>query len=417
MRKHRLPQKVCLFVILLAVLGWGLNTRIHRSGETGSDTEQQSVIMDVARGIFDREPSEVQNLREQSIAETDEGGYQEYYFNLLGDDERRIYREMLDGIEKRENNFYLTTSEETKINKVYHALLKDHPELFWVHNRQEVYTTSYQGKDYCEFAPGYTYTDQEVEEIQQAMQNACQEVRSLIPEGADTYEKVRTVYAYLIDHAEYASSEDDQNIAGIFWKGQAVCAGYARAVQYLLEQLDIPCIYVEGDTRDSDEGHAWDIVQIEGQYYYVDATNGDQPQFLEGDAVQFAEHKTIIYDYLCPFPQEYELVYTASDEFPVPECTATDKNFYMLNGACFDSYDYQSLYEFCCMRLDNGAAVVRFKFRNQEDFDEVYQQWIQSDGDEYIQDVARYYMGLYGLSTVEYHYGVLDNLKTMYFMF
>ena len=55
MRKHRLPQKVCLFVILLAVLGWGLNTRIHRSGETGSDTEQQSVIMDVARGIFDRE--------------------------------------------------------------------------------------------------------------------------------------------------------------------------------------------------------------------------------------------------------------------------------------------------------------------------------------------------------------------------
>ena len=53
---------------------------------------------------------------------------------------------MLDGIEKRENNFYLTTSEEAKINKVYHALLKDHPELFWVHNRQEVYTTSYQGR-------------------------------------------------------------------------------------------------------------------------------------------------------------------------------------------------------------------------------------------------------------------------------
>lgn len=52
MRKHRLPQKVCLFVILLAVLGWGLNTRIHRSGETGSDTEQQSVIMVVARGFL-----------------------------------------------------------------------------------------------------------------------------------------------------------------------------------------------------------------------------------------------------------------------------------------------------------------------------------------------------------------------------
>ena len=65
MRKHRLPQIVCLFVILLAVLGWGLNTRIHRSGETGSDTDQQSVNMDEARGNFDREPSEVQDIREK----------------------------------------------------------------------------------------------------------------------------------------------------------------------------------------------------------------------------------------------------------------------------------------------------------------------------------------------------------------
>ena len=415
MKKRRLPHKICLLVVLVAALGLGLNS-VHRLKESGS-AEQKSAILDAAKGIFDREPSEVQELREQSVAETDEAGYQEYYFNLLDEGERRIYREMLEGIQNRQDNFYLTTSEEAEINKVYHALLKDHPELFWVHNRQEVYTTSYQGSDYCEFSPGYTYTDQEVTEIQQAMETACQEVKGLVPVGADTYEKVKTVYTYLIDHAEYASSEDDQNIAGIFWKGQAVCAGYARAVQYLLEQFDIPCIYVEGDTRDSDQGHAWDIVQIEGQYYYVDATNGDQPQFLEGDAVQLAEHKTIIYDYLCPFPQEYEQVYTDSDEFPVPECTATDKNFYVLNEACFDHYDYQSLYDFCCMRLDNGAAVVRFKFRDQEDFDEVYRQWIQSGGDEYIQDVARYYMGLYGISTVEYHYGVLDNLKTMYFMF
>ena len=380
MRKHRLPQKVCLFIILAVILGWGVNTCFHKLADNGDSTDQKAVITDVTKGIFDREPSEVQNLREQSVADTDEEGYQEYYFHLLEESEKRIYREMLNGIRKRENGFYLTTSEETKINKVYHALLKDHPELFWVHNRQEVYTTSYQGSDYCEFSPGYTYTEEEITEIRQAMYNAREAVSSLIPEGADTYEKVKTVYSYIIDTAEYASSEDDQNVAGIFWRKQAVCAGYARAVQYLLEQLEVPCIYVEGDARDSDEGHAWNIVQIDGQYYYVDATNGDQPRFLEGDAVQLAEHKTIIYDYLCPFPQEYEQVYTASKEFSLPECTATDKNFYVLNQAYFDMYDYQTLYDYCCMRLDNGAAVVRFKFKNQEDFDQVYQEWIQSGG-------------------------------------
>ena len=66
------------------------------------------------------------------------------------------------------------------------------------------------------------------------------------------------------------------------------------------------------------------------------------------------------------------------------------------------------------MRLENGAAVVRFKFTSQEAFDEACQQWIQEG---YVQKVAEYYLKMYGLCTVEYHYGILDNLKTIYFMF
>ena len=364
--------------------------------------------------FFSKEPGEIRKLREQKVQQTDEDQYQEYYFKLLSEDEQRIYRQMLNGIRERQNEFYLTSADEDVISKVYHALLKDHPELFWVHNREEVYTTSYKGTDYCRFSPGYTYTEQEISEILTEMQNAVNEVNAEITQNASDYDKVKMIYTYLIDHTEYEASDDDQNIAGVFWKKKAVCAGYARAVQYLLEQLGIPCIYVEGSARDSDEGHAWNIVKINGQYYYVDATNGDQPSFLEGGAVQLEEHKTVIYDYLCPFPQEYEQVYTAADEFSVPECTAADLNFYVLNQACFDTYDEQQIYDFCRMRLDNGAAVVRFKFTSQDAFDSAYRQWIQ---DGYIQNVARYYLQLYGLETVEYHYGILDNLKTMYFMF
>lgn len=367
-----------------------------------------------SNNFFSKEPGEIRKLREQKVQQTDEDQYQEYYFKLLSEDEQRIYRQMLNGIRERQNEFYLTSADEDVISKVYHALLKDHPELFWVHNREEVYTTSYKGTDYCRFSPGYTYTEQEISEILTEMQNAVNEVNAEITQNASDYDKVKMIYTYLIDHTEYEASDDDQNIAGVFWKKKAVCAGYARAVQYLLEQLGIPCIYVEGSARDSDEGHAWNIVKINGQYYYVDATNGDQPSFLEGGAVQLEEHKTVIYDYLCPFPQEYEQVYTASDEFPVPECMASDLNFYVLNQACFDTYDEQQIYDFCCMRLDNGAAVVRFKFTLQDAFDSAYRQWIQ---DGYIQNVARYYLQLYGLETVEYHYGILDNLKTMYFMF
>ena len=90
----------------------------------------------------------------------------------------------------------------------------------------------------------------------------------------------------MIDNTQYQASDDDQSIAGVFWKKEAVCAGYAGAVQYLLERIGVPCIYVDGSTQGSTEGHAWNIVKLDGEYYYVDATNGDQPDFLNGNAAQ-----------------------------------------------------------------------------------------------------------------------------------
>ena len=365
-------------------------------------------IRSIAKSIISGEPKEVEELRQMEVAQSEEG-HQEYYFKQLTEEEQRVYRELLKGIRAREKEFYLTISDDDSIDRSYHAVLKDHPEIFWVHNREKIYKTTYSDSDYCVFTPGYTYTDSEIDEIQTAMEQSFQEVRALIPEDAGDYEKVRIVYTYVIDHTQYQTGEDDQSIAGVFWKKSAVCAGYAGAVQYLLERLDIPCIYVDGSTKGSTEGHAWDIVKIGQEYYYVDATNGDQPDFLNGDAAQLEEHKTIIYDYLCPFPEEYEKTYTPSEELTVPACTAKDLDFYVLNQGYFEDYSWQDIYDYCKMRLDNGAAVVRFKFGSQEAFSEACQELLD---DGVVQNVAQYYMKLHGLGQVEYHYGVMDNFYT-----
>lgn len=370
-------------------------------------------IRSIAKSVISGEPKEVEELRQMEVAQSEEG-HQEYYFKQLTEEEQRVYRELLKGIRAREKEFYLTISDDDSIDRSYHAVLKDHPEIFWVHNREKIYKTTYSDSDYCVFTPGYTYTDSEIDEIQTAMEQSFQEVRALIPEDAGDYEKVRIVYTYVIDHTQYQTGEDDQSIAGVFWKKSAVCAGYAGAVQYLLERLDIPCIYVDGSTKGSTEGHAWDIVKIGQEYYYVDATNGDQPDFLNGDAAQLEEHKTIIYDYLCPFPEEYEKTYTPSEELTVPACTAKDLDFYVLNQGYFEDYSWQDIYDYCKMRLDNGAAVVRFKFGSQEAFSEACQELLD---DGVVQNVAQYYMKLHGLGQVEYHYGVMDNFYTIYFIF
>lgn len=394
----------------MAVTVLAASVLIHPCSASAGALDQ---IRSMARSVLSGEPKEVEELRQMEVAQSEEG-HQEYYFKQLTQEEQRAYRELLKGIRDREKEFYLTISDDDSIDRSYHAVLKDHPEIFWVHNREKIYKTTYSDSDYCTFTPGYTYTDSEISEIQAAMEQSYQEVRALIPEDASDYEKVRIVYTYVIDHTQYQSGTDDQSIAGVFWKKSAVCAGYAGAVQYLLEKLDIPCIYVDGSTKGSTEGHAWDIVKIGQEYYYVDATNGDQPDFLNGDAAQLEEHKTIIYDYLCPFPEEYEKTYTPSEELTVPECTAKDLDFYVLNQGYFEDYNWQDIYDYCKMRLDNGAAVVRFKFGSQEAFSAASQELLD---DGAVQNVAQYYMKLHGLGQVEYHYGVMDNFYTIYFIF
>ena len=396
----------CRLVVILTVLSVMLQPFYVRAGTLDQ-------IRSIAKSVLSGEPEEVEELRQMEVAQSEEG-HQEYYFKQLNEEEQRVYRELLKGIRAREKDFYLTLSQDDSIDRCYHAVLKDHPEIFWVHNHEKIYKTTYSDSDYCTFTPGYIYTESEISEIQNAMEAGFQEVSSLIPADASDYEKVRIVYTYVIDNTQYQASDDDQSIAGVFWKKEAVCAGYAGAVQYLLERIGVPCIYVDGSTQGSTEGHAWNIVKLDGEYYYVDATNGDQPDFLNGNAAQLEEHKTIIYDYLCPFPEEYEKKYIRSEELTVPDCTAKDMNFYVLNQGCFDGYDWETIYDYCKMRLDNGAAVVRFKFSNQEAFAAACNELL--DNGE-VQNVAQYYMKQNGLGQVEYHYGVLDIFYTIYLIF
>ena len=396
----------CRLVVILTVLSVMLQPFYVRAGTLDQ-------IRSIAKSVLSGEPEEVEELRQMDVAQS-EDGHQEDYFKQLNEEEQRVYRELLKGIRAREKDFYLTLSQDDSIDRCYHAVLKDHPEIFWVHNHEKIYKTTYSDSDYCTFTPGYIYTESEISEIQNAMEAGFQEVSSLIPADASDYEKVRIVYTYVIDNTQYQASDDDQSIAGVFWKKEAVCAGYAGAVQYLLERIGVPCIYVDGSTQGSTEGHAWNIVKLDGEYYYVDATNGDQPDFLNGNAAQLEEHKTIIYDYLCPFPEEYEKKYIRSEELTVPDCTAKDMNFYVLNQGCFDGYDWETIYDYCKMRLDNGAAVVRFKFSNQEAFAAACNELL--DNGE-VQNVAQYYMKQNGLGQVEYHYGVLDNFYTIYLIF
>lgn len=139
------------------------------------------------------------------------------------------------------------------------------------------------------------------EQRNQEIESARTSCLSGISDLSDEYEKIKYIYTYLIDNVDYdLDAPDNQNIYSALVGKRSVCAGYAKSCQYLLQQLGIYCIYVTGQTTDPNGGvadHAWNIVQCNGQYYYVDTTWGD-PIFL-GEDNGYQIPNLIAYDYLC----------------------------------------------------------------------------------------------------------------------
>lgn len=96
---------------------------------------------------------------------------------------------------------------------------------------------------------------------------------SMLDEDMTVVEKILFLHDYLCVNVEYAeentSKGEYHSILGIVTEGKVVCEGYAKAFQYYMNKLEIPCRVITGDN------HAWNEVQIDGEWYMIDVTHDD----------------------------------------------------------------------------------------------------------------------------------------------
>ncbi len=114
-------------------------------------------------------------------------------------------------------------------------------------------------------------------------------VKDNVTNGMSDFEKARALHDYLVLNCEY-DIENYRNdtipaasytATGALVNHTAVCAGYARAYQALLTEAGIPSYYVSGTTA-SNGAHAWNIIQIDGEWYHVDTTWDDPVPDVKG---------------------------------------------------------------------------------------------------------------------------------------
>lgn len=239
--------------------------------------------------------------------------------------------------------------DEEAIDRIFQCVLNDHPELFYVEGYS--YTRYTRGDKITAviFSGTYSIDRETAESRRDEIEAAAAEILSGIDEGADQYTKVKYVYDTIIRETDYdPSAPDNQNVYSVFVNNRSVCQGYAKATQYLLNRLGVECTLVLGTVKTGEgqglparqEGHAWNLVRVDGDYYYVDTTWGDASYSQQdGVSTESIGMPEINYDYLNVTTEELLKSHTLGENIPMPQCVATDANYYSREGALFTSYD------------------------------------------------------------------------------
>ncbi len=151
------------------------------------------------------------------------------------------------------------------------AVYNDHPELFWL---DTAYTCKYAADGRCvEIDLKFNRTAQNLESAKAAFEESAREILDKARGLSGDYAKEVYVHDALIDNITYnLRAEMNQSAYSALVNGQTVCAGYARAFQYLMQQLNIPCYYCAGYAG---ERHAWNIIVLDDGCYNVDTTWDD----------------------------------------------------------------------------------------------------------------------------------------------
>ena len=317
-----------------------------------------------------------------------------YYYTQLSGDELKIYKLMYQGMNSHEESILLPADIENRLRPIYDMVRNDHPELFWVENSFRYYNYN----DRTVLLPNYNRTKEESEEIEWEIYTALHNFRGTLSEEDFDYDVLRKAYLYIIDTVDYVDgASDNQNLISALVNGQSVCAGYARAYQYLLQKSGIQSVYVHGNSLNDDGwgSHAWNIVRCGDEYYHIDTTYGDDIE--DENMLSLGIHD---YSYFCVDDASIGRDHKISDTLPVPECSSLGLNYYAINGRYFDYYDdsvvssiYNSVY--------NGEYYWSCQFSNYDAYAACLADISVENGlyaravSEYICDVSYTYYNYY----------------------
>lgn len=347
------------------------------------NNEEQVLLKDEDSGaVSARELEDVEQAPAEAVDGLKEEQTQAFHYSRLSEPEQKLYGEILYILQEHLEDIQISTTDSGEVEKVFQCVLNDHPEIFYV----EGYTlTRYAlGEELkmMTLSGTYSMTPETIEAKKQLIDSYVNQCFMSLPTGdGSQYAIARYVYEYLIENTEYdAGAPDNQNICSVFITHRSVCQGYAKATQYLLQKAGIEATLIMGTVQNG-EGHAWNLVKLDGENYFMDTTWGDASyQMTEGSVQNAGSLPPINYDYLCVTTGQLSKTHTIEEVVPVPVCTAMTDNYYVREGLYFTELSKDRIADVFARAYERQSSYVTLKCSRREVYEEIRRFLIEEQG-------------------------------------
>lgn len=250
-------------------------------------------------------------------------------------------------------------SKEEQATQLYEAFFQDNPQFFYLGSKYS-FDGRQSGKNKWFTTLTLTYTMSAEQRIEAAEQLEAAVTALLADLPEDEFEKELLLHDRLLAQCTYDQRAADSQMPleeypssftayGALVKGRAVCEGYSRALQYLLQRAGMEATIITGFDSQK-RAHMWNVVRVAGEQYHVDATWDDRQDAVTHTYFNLSD------DFIGKTHQIDEKTLGLS------AMTATAEQYYVRTGSYLDTTRLEQVASFFAARLAKGETVVDVQF-------------------------------------------------------
>ena len=285
-----------------------------------------------------------------------------FAYEQLSEKEKEVYNTMENVLTNHQEKAVVVTISDENMKRVFYCVLVDHPEIFWCSSFERSSVKIGDSTVKTEFVPIYSMDKQTRYDYKEQIDKTADSWLAKIPADASDYDKAKILFETLVTEVSYDSnSAENQNIISVFVNKSTVCQGYSKAYQFLLSKVGIESTLVKGVANN--EAHSWNLVKMDGDYYYTDVTWGN-PQFSsKGISAKF-----IHYAYFGVTTNELLKSHQIDAEIQLPECTAIKDNYFQKEGLYFDTKNANIVGDAIYTANADNKNYISLKFANDDTY-------------------------------------------------